>query len=349
MAIDWSGYQIPAYLAAKEYRDTASNVGVGVPALAALGLSRNDVETGNLSEAIMGAGRSYYKDNVDKNIHKTYDDFLKSNDAGRYLKAAEGGAQFQNVGGDYQMKTPDGKWESIGQEAEDGVFDPYAGAKDLNQFEHGMREKMMGDWSGGTYDYRQAKSPLAALFSRERARPTSNIYQDSAKDALKDRFTQQGGQGIDWSTLSTPKGNLGWFPGSVMSRLIGKDKTKKGSNQTNTQVKGKKVSNNNNPGNNNQGVSINVQGADPYYFYSPKNSDPMKVDPELTFLMKDAGIDPAQFKKEYTNYLKSPTGFLDYEDYVYQKYKIAKPGYSPSGMGQKTNPNWTKPYNEQGT
>lgn len=215
MAIDWSGYQIPGYLAAQQTREASRDLGTAVGGLLDKFMSRKDIETRNLGQALRGEGRSYYKDNVDKDVYGSYDEWLKSGDAGRYLQAAEAGAQFQNVGGDYQMKTPEGEWVSIGQETEEGVFDPYAGAKDLTQFEHGMREKMMGEWSGGVYDYLPSKSPLGALFSKEKFRPKAGMYEEAAKQALLDRFEQKGG-GIDWSQLSAPNKR------SLLNKLLNK-------------------------------------------------------------------------------------------------------------------------------
>lgn len=302
MSINWSGYQIPGYLAARQYRDTSRDVGSALGSILNRGLSRQDVETYNMAEALRGQGRSYYKDKVDHSDYKKYEKWLEE-EGGRYLQAAEAGAQFQNVGGKYQMKTPGGKWVTMGEkgEGDDGIWNPYAGGAELNQFEKEMQQLMQGKWGGGTYTYRTPKTPLGALFSKERYRPVSNLYQDFAKAGLYDRHTADPGT-INWAALSQEPASLGWYPGKMFSGqgILGKLIQGK-SNEDNKDYTGNVETNNNvNSG------GINVSGQNAYYIYRADGSrDEAILEPEYGFKLKELGINQEDFANRYTEHLSS--------------------------------------------
>lgn len=225
MAIDWSVQQTPAYSASKMYHDAASDAGQwGVTGAALLGkaaLTRPDLEAKNMAEGIRGQGRSYYKDNVDKSLYGTYDEWLQSENAGRYLKLAEGGANFTMQDGQYMVQTPDGSWANMGaagQDLSEGQFyDPYKGEENLNPYEMHMRETMMGqDWAGGQYTYKAPKTALGALFSKERYRPRANLYRQSAFEGMTEE-SQEKWKGLADRTL---KGQgTGYYPGVGVTAL----------------------------------------------------------------------------------------------------------------------------------
>ena len=244
--LDWSGYAIPGYMAAQNARQIGQGIGemggllAGGTAYSLFGRGRNlfDKSTGNLGEALRGQGRSYYKDNVDKSVYATYEDWLKSDESGRYLRIAEAGGQFRNIDGEFQVKSPGtDEWITMGTkgEGDEAMWDPYAGGN-LTSFETSMRERMMGDWSAGDYEYDKPRSLLSALFSKERYKPVANLYMDAAKEGLTRRYSEGKGT-VNWGGLETEPGGLGWYPGLLGNILRGKDKKSNQSKKTTTTKK----------------------------------------------------------------------------------------------------------------
>ncbi len=340
MAIDWSGYQIPGYLAAKDAREASQDVGSALGNMILKGTSRNDISTKNVGEAIRGTGRSYYKDHVDKSVYGSYDEWVEK-EGGRFLSIAEAGGQFRNVDGKWMLQTPEGKWETLGTKGDDEVWDPYGG-DELNPFETQMREHMMGDWVGGDMTYRSSMSPLEALFSKERYRPVSNLYQDAGKAGAQARFDRISGtnpKAQNFAALTTPQSGLGWYPGSIVTgnyqpaansylaklvnKLWGGDQTGDVTQNNNTQSNNNNTKNNNN---NNQGggVEIEEEGLGNAYYYDPKGGgDPISIDVELSEGLKKVGVDGERFRKEYSEYLAGSHNFpMSPEQWAKQVYKV---------------------------
>ena len=329
MAIDWSGYQIPSYLAAQQYRDTGHDVGSALGGLFLKGTTRQDISTKNMGEAIRGQGRSYYKDNVDHALYDDYEDWLKK-EGGRYLLAAEGGAEFQNVGGEYQMKTPGGEWATMGTEGEDGKWNPYGDSADLNQFEKSLQQKFLGDWMGGEYSYRTPKSALGALFSKERYKPVSNIYQQLAKDQLAQRHAANPGT-YDWSQLSNEPASLGWYPGKYLTGkgILGKYIMNIGKNKSSGGTPSGTPSGT--PAGTGSGTKPNVninqnanQNVNPSQTVAPwsytKGGVTQTLPTQISTQLANSGMTSEQFTEDYEKYLQSAGSFpmnqLQYATYL---------------------------------
>jgi hypothetical protein len=224
MALDWSPYNTPAYTASKMYYDSAQQAGnlagAGAVGLGAAAFHRPQLAGKSVSEGIRGTGRSYYKDNVDKSQYGTYEEWVQSDQAGQYLKLAEGGANMMMQDGQYLLQQDDGSWVNMGdagQDLSDGQFyDPYLDPNNkdrvLSPWEMHMREQMMGqDWAGGQYTYKAPKTALGALFSKERFRPRANLYRQAAFEGMSEE-QQEAWKGLAGRDL---KGQgVGWYPGA---------------------------------------------------------------------------------------------------------------------------------------
>ena len=325
MALDWSGYQIPAYLASKDMAESAQDVGSALGNLILKGTTRQDVETQNISEALRGKGRSYYEDKVDKSLYGSYGEWVKE-DGGRFLQLAEAGGQMQNVGGEWQIQTPEGEWKTLGTEGDDGVWDPYAGGTDLNPFEKEMRESFMGDWAGGQYTYRTPKSALEALFSKERYKPVSNLYQYDAKSGLQSRFDKGSPLNpnmINFAAIQGDKANLGWYPGKFIpknlrssdnvlgkyiNKIFGDPSANKQFQASNKQVKKKEETSN---------TQINVSGHNAYYTFNPDGSkNEHSIEVETSFGLKDKGINQEEFARLYKEHVDTAVSSLTAEEFA---------------------------------
>ena len=311
MALDWSGYQIPAYLAAKDMRETGEDVGGALGKLILSGTTRQDVDTQNLSEAMRGTGRSYYKDMVDKSgDYKDYGEWLEK-EGGRFLQIAEAGGQFRNVNGEWMLQTPDGKWETLGAKADgdDGKWNPYAGGGDLNAFEKQMQQHFSGDWMGGQFSYKSPKTALGALFSKERHKPVSNLYQYDAKAGLQSRFDEGSPLNpnmINFAALQEDKANLGWYPGkylsnNILGKYIGnlfKGSEEEGYNDTDT----------------NGSLIKNQKGHNSYYtFKQDGTKDETTISAKTGFGLKEKGISQEDFANHYKEHLGSVGPFATFK------------------------------------
>ena len=324
MAIDWSGYQIPGYLAAQDMRQVGHEAGSAIGALMDKGLSRQELETKNLGEGLRGQGRSYYEDSVDKSQFKDYGNWVQD-EGGRYLQAAESGRNFRNVGGNYQLQSDDGAWNSLGTKNEDGVWDPYNtlnadGTKsEMTPFETHQQKNFMDDWSGGTYNYLSPQSAMKALFSKERYRPTSNIYQDAGSAGTQQRAASGQGTG-NFSTPGT-KGSLGWHPGSILAKIIGgKGKSKKPPVQPPVQPAVVPAG-----GGSITPTGLNPQNSAGYWFTPKRGGARTPISAKLSFELQGKNVDAAQFEEEYNAYLNAPAQWskqLSPEEWAKKQYGI---------------------------
>ena len=316
MALDWSVHQAPGYLASKMYADSAEQVGqlagAATVGLGAAAFTRPELSGKSIQEGIRGTGRSYYKDNVDKSLYGTYDEWVQSDNAGQYLKLAESGANMTMKDGEYMIQKPDGSWSNMGdanQVLEEGQFyDPYAvsgGAHDLNPWESHMREKMMGaKWVGGDYEYKAPKTALGALFSKERFRPRANLYRDAAYQGMSEKGQETWG---DLNERDLKGQGLGWYPGVGIGGALGAVFNKKKGQSTQHQNDDKKNVNQNN----NQDDLSTVNWQDPngpwgtgfkYGIQKGYSSDKKQ---QVQDLMTERGITPESWKLAIDTYGKN--------------------------------------------
>ena len=354
MAIDWSGYQIPGYLAAQDMRQVGHEAGSAIGALMDKGLNRQELETKNLGEGLRGEGRSYYKDNVDHSIYGSYGEWVEK-EGGRYLQKAESGRNFRNVDGEYQLQgnetvdpygnVTEGQWNTLGTKDADGVWNPYntlnadGTQSEMTPFETHQQKNFMDDWSGGNYSYLSPQSAMKAFISKDRYRPTSNLYQDAGGAASQRRF-DSGQASMNFSTPG-PKGSLGWYPGvnipnvnipslniknkGILAKLI--------KNIIQGNKNGKVVNNNANANVNNNantGASIKASGLSSQnaagYWFTPRNGGNREsISAELSFNLDENNISAADFEQKYTEYLNSPNQWktqLNPEDWAKKEYGI---------------------------
>tara|TARA_R100001594_G_scaffold140161_1_gene185143 strand:+ start:294 stop:1484 length:1191 start_codon:yes stop_codon:yes gene_type:complete len=342
MALDWSGYQIPAYLAAKDMRDSGEDAGGLLGKLFGKAVTRQDIDTQNLSEALRGQGRSYHKDIVDKSgDYKDYDKWLEE-EGGRFLQIAEAGGQFRNINGEWMLQTPDGKWETLGAkvEGDDGKWDPYAGGGDLNPFEKHMREHFLGDWMGGQYSYRSPKTALGALFSKERYKPVSNLYQYAAKSGLQSRYDELADINpniVNFAALQSPKAGLGWYPGKFLSsdNILGKYINKNSNDPSNSE---EFKATYRTGSNNKSGNGIGTEGHNSYYTFNTDGTrDETTISAKTGFNLKDKGINQEEFARLYKEHVGTAASPLTAEQFAQHLITGTALGnayyYNPKGGG----------------
>ena len=183
---------------------------------------------------------------------------------------------------------------------------------------------------GGQYSYRSPKTALGALFSKERYKPVSNLYQYAAKSGLQSRYDELADINpnvVNFAALQSPKAGLGWYPGKFLSsdNILGKYINKNSNDPSNSEeFKATYRTGSNNKKDKKKQNNIKVTALGNAYYYDPKGGgDPISIEPQLSESLKKAGIDGERFRKEYSEYLASSHNFpMSPEQWAKQVYKV---------------------------